>query len=179
MREIAQLVGLIFIGASLVAYQLKQRKHIVLMFCFMNLIGFVHYLMLGGALSAAFIFVVGLAQSVTSYITAVLDKKPSKVQMVIFAVLYTAVAITTYRSYVDILSIAASFMCMCSMFQTDEQKIRIFSLMNAGCWIVYNILVRSVSVVAQILTFISISIALYRYKKTLSANNNQMLNEIK
>ncbi len=166
MREVAQLIGVIFIGVSLVSYQLKQRKHILLMFCIMNLIGFIHYIMLGGALSAAFIFIVGFLQAVTSYITAISDKKPSIIQNVIFMILYSVVAIVTYRTYADILSIAASFMCMFSMMQTTEQRIRIFSLMNAGCWIIYNILVGSVSVIAQILTFISISIALYRYSKS-------------
>ena len=165
MREFAQIIGIVFIAISLIAYQLKQRKHIVMMFCIMNFIGFIHYIMLGGALSAAFIFVVAFAQSAASYITASLDKKPSTLQKIVFTFLYIIAGVFTYQSYVDVLSITASFMCMFSMLQTDEQKIRIFSLINASCWIVYNILVGSISVIAQVLTFLSILIALFRYEK--------------
>lgn len=174
MREFAQVLGVVFIVASLVAYQLKERKRILLMFCVMNLIGFIHYLMLGGALSAAFIFIVGFAQSVTSYITAASNKKPSLLQKIVFTLLYVIAGFITYKSYVDILAIMASFMCMFSMLQTDEQKIRIFSLMNAGCWIVYNTLVGSVSVIAQVLTFISILISLFRYGKMQKNKNTNI-----
>ena len=162
---IGQIVGILVTIGAIVNLQLKNKKHMFILSIAVNLLSALNIYLLGGAGSGAIICVVAVLQL---FVSLWHDKKGTDVHLaeqIIFFVLYVTAGVITFKSPIDILSIAAAILYMLAMFQKKEQNIRLFLLGNMSCWTVYHAVLGSTAIFAQIAGIISSLIAMYRYRK--------------
>lgn len=162
---IAQILGFVVTVLNIAGYQFKKKWHILANSALANFVCAANYFLLGGALSATAICIVGGAQSVLSAHHAykcTLAKIPEKI---IFLCAYLACGIWQYNSYIDLLPALGSLFFMVAAFQKDAQKLRIYLLFNAMLWLAYSLIIGSTAVFAYILALVSNVIGLYRFRK--------------
>ena len=66
----------------------------------------------------------------------------------------------------DILPLIAAMLCMTTLLQKNEQKIRMFNIVNSMTWIIYDFIVGSTAVYSQLLFLFMnfVSLIAYKYK---------------
>lgn len=178
LEILGQAFGVLAIIASVISMQLSKRWQILLALSFLNLFLVFNQLFLGMSFSS--IIGCGLA-AVHCPINAYKVKKgmrTSRVENVIWSVLYfVSWGVGVYisarmgmASWMDILPFFGVLTFIISIYVPKERDVRIFTFLNALVYLVYNALNLNVAAISQVLTMISIIVALVRYreKKTQS-----------
>jgi len=165
LEIVAQILGYIVTFICIFNSQLKKKWQMLVGSFVANFLNIPMFFILNGITSAVTISVVACAQC---SINAFLDyhgKQPSVRQKIIFTVLYFIVGMLQYKTWLDLFPIVGSLLFMCGGFQKNAQMMRVFGLLNALFWIVYDCMIGTTAVYAQLFSLVSVVIALYRYRK--------------
>lgn len=165
MEVIAQILGYIITFICIFNSQLKKKWQMLVSSLIANFLNIPMFFILNGVTSAVAISVVACAQC---GINAVLDyhgKQPSLRQKIIFTILYFVGGMLQYKTALDLFPVAGSMLFMCGGFQKNAQRMRVFGMLNALVWIIYDCIIGTTAVFAQLFSLISVIIALYRYRE--------------
>lgn len=168
MDIIPQAVGLIAVATFLLSYQQKKRKNIIILNILSRCLYIVQYLLLG-AFSGAILDILGALSSViaaqkhTSFIKQ--HTKAVLISLDICIVLVGGIIAFINGSFLDLLPVVGVLFHTSAFWISSEKIIRRVSLLGSPFWFVYNILSRAYgSAIGDILTMISILIAMFKYK---------------
>lgn len=165
MEIIAQILGIIVTLLCIFLTQLKRKWQILLVSFIANFLNIVMFFLLNGITSAVMVSVTATLQCAINGYLSYKNKESSVLQKIIFMFLYIISGALQFNVFLDILPIIASLLFMLAVFQKTEQKMRLFYAGNAVLWIVYDAIIGTTAVFAQIFSLISICIALFRYRK--------------
>ena len=129
-----------------------------------NFLNIPMFLILNGLTSAVSISVVACAQCAVNAVLDYRGKQASTMQKIVFTVLYFVSGMMQYKTPLDLLPVTGSMLFMCGGFQKNAQRMRVFGLLNAVVWLVYDCIIGSTAVFAQLFSLASVLIALYRYR---------------
>lgn len=162
MNWFAQIVGIIGIVFSLLSFQFKQRKHIMLMQMVASLL-FSSQLFLVGAFT-------GGCLDMISFIRTLIFSNNSKkwasspIWLYFFLIVMIATGILTWQNEWSILPIMGSMLSTLALWMKKEKHIRLISLLVGPCWIVYNIVSGAYTgALNEVLAMTSIVIGLVRH----------------
>lgn len=164
MELVAQILGYIITFICIFNTQLKKKWQMLVGSLIANFLNIPMFFILNGVTSAVTISVVAVAQC---GINAVLDyhgKQPSVRQKIIFTILYFVGGMLQFKTALDLFPVVGSMLFMCGGFQKNAQRMRVFGLLNALVWVVYDCIIGTTAVYAQIFSLISVIVALYRYR---------------
>lgn len=155
----------------------KKKSQMLICTAVTNFLVACNFLLIGRIGSAFVIDLVAVAQSFVSLHHVQKGIPISKVEHILFLLLYVGLGLSGIVSapgfvpelsadnLLELLPVAASVLCVFSVFVRDEQKTRALSLGNAALWIIYDAIVGTTAVFSQIISFIAITAALIRYRK--------------
>ena len=129
-----------------------------------TLFNIINFLMLGGAFSGTIVNLVALVQLIFALWHVLKETRITVYENVVFFIAYVVLGLMGYRNIIDVLPVLGAIAYMFSIFQRNEQKTRVIILINAGIWLVYDMIVGSSAVFAQLATIGTTCIALYRYR---------------
>ncbi len=166
---ISQIIGLLAVATFLLSYQQKKRKSIIIWNVTSRVLYITQYLLLG-AYSGAALDVLGAVSSViaekkhTSFI-----KKHLKTFIIVINAIILLVGLVIAiinRSFLDVFPIIGVLLHTGAFWMSSEKVIRRISLLGSPFWLVYNLLSKAYgSAIGDILTMVSIIIAMIKYRK--------------
>jgi len=112
------------------------------------------------------ITIVAGVQAAIASLYAIKNKDFSIPEKIIFLIAYIVCGVSNIKNIYDILPFIAAMLCMVTLLQKNEQKIRIFNITNSIVWIIYDFIVGSTAFYTQLL-FLSInaaSLIAYKFK---------------
>lgn len=173
---IPQIIGGLAVVTFLLSYQQKKRRAIIITNAVSRLLYIVQYILLG-AYSGAVLDILGMLSSVlaerkhTSFIKNHLKTVFISVNIVIVASGLFICFMS--KSVLDLLPIMGVLLHTVAFWINDERIIRRVSLAGSPFWFVYNFLSRAYgSAVGDILTMISIIIAMFKYRNFKKVEKN-------
>lgn len=162
---IAQFIGILVAVGAIINLQLKKKKQMLVCSIIVNILSALNIFLLGETGSGVIIILVAVVQIIFCLWHECKNTDVKLAEKLLFLVLYIACGAIAYKRPLDLLSIVAAVFYMISMFQKKEQNVRIFLLANMASWTIYDLVIKSTAVFAQIGGIISSLIALYRYRK--------------
>ena len=115
--------------------------------------------------TAMIVNVVSLVQVLISYWHVQKGTPVTKLENIIFLILYVGLGFVGFNRALDFLPIIASVFNMLAVFQKDEQKTRLLVLCNASIFCSYYIIIGSTSLLAELMAVITPLIGLIKYRK--------------
>ena len=175
MEIFPQVVGFFAVATFLLSYQLKKRENIIAVNVLSRFLYILQYVLLG-AFSGAVLDILG---AVVSMIAGKKEHKWIRRHQtgVVIAITFSVAAIGlgmafANQSILDLFSLAGILLHTSAFWMTNEKKIRAVSLLGSPFWIVYNFFSRAYgSAIGDILTILSILIAMFRYGKKEGSEN--------
>ncbi len=167
MNYIAQVVGIFAVAMFLLSYQQKKRKNIILFNATSRVLYIIQYILLG-AYAGAVLDVLGTVSSVAAQNKDKgFIKRHTKLTVIIINVIIFAAGITVMILTHDkfgLFSIAGVLLHTSAFWISDEKIIRRVSFLGSPFWLVYNIASQAYgSAIGDVLTMVSIGVAIYRY----------------
>lgn len=162
---IAQFIGILVAVGAVINLQLKKKKQMLVCSIIVNILSALNIFLLGETGSSVIIILVAVVQIIFCLWHECKNTDVKLAEKLLFLVLYIGCGAIAYKRPLDLLSIVAAVFYMISMFQKKEQNVRLFLLVNMASWTVYDIVIKSTAVFAQIAGIISSVIALCRYRK--------------
>ena len=164
MNIAAQIVGIFGIVLSLLSFQLKQRKYIMLFQMTASLM-FSAQLFMVGAITGGCL---DLISFVRTLIFANNSKKwaSSPLWLAGFILVMIATGIMTWENLWSILPILGSILSTVALWMKRERNIRLVSLLVGPCWMVYNIVTGAYTgALSEVIAMTSIVIGLIRHDR--------------
>lgn len=162
MNIAAQIVGLNGIICSLLSFQQKERKNVMLLqttasgaFCVQ--------LFMVGAITG------GCLDSISFFRSLIFSQRHKKwasspIWLCIFIAAMTAVGIMTWQDTSSILPIIGSLLSTLALWMKKPKHIRIISLFVGPCWLIYNLIHGAYTgALNEVLAMASIIIGLIRH----------------
>ena len=174
---IGQFCGLLTIACSLIMPFLKKKWQLLWANIAINGLVIANLILIDQLGSACYLCVVAIIQSLLALLRIKNEKPVSKAETILFTIadvgfgffgIVTApgfVPAINYRNLLELLPILGALALMISVFVRDEQATRKWILCNAIFWVIYYTAVGSTVAFTDLLTAISTSIALYKYRK--------------
>lgn len=160
---IAQILGTIASLINIGAMQLNQKKQIMMTYILVDFLHATNLVLLGGY-SAAMINIVAGIQTFINYF---FDKKEKKIPnwlIIIYLVVSVSLASLTVSNGIDVIPIICAVSYIMLITVQKESTIRKFSLLNAGFWFIYDILIQNYAVALfDFMIVVSTLIGMYRY----------------
>lgn len=157
-----QLLGIIGLVCSLVSFQQKDRKWIMIFQMAASLLFAFQLILLGGITGGC----LDLISFVRTLIFSMNGKKKwasSSVWLVIFTVLMVWIGGLTWHDFYSILPIIGSVLSTFALWMRKEKQIRLLSLSVGPFWFVYNIVNGAITgAVNEFIAMVSILIGIYR-----------------
>lgn len=164
MKLVAQIVGIFAVISFLLSYQQKKRKNIILWNAMSRCLYIIQYIMLG-AFEGAALDVLGTVSSVAAQ-----NKQKSFIQKNIKLVfiginlVILGAGLLLYENVFSLFPIVGVVLHTSAFWISDEKTIRAVSFLGSPFWLVYNLASCAYgSAVGDVLTMLSIGIAIYRY----------------
>ena len=176
MFLLAQIVGIVGVATFLISYQLKKRKHIILVNATSSVLYVLQYVLLG-AMEGAAIDILSTVATVAAHQKH--NKFIAKYQTAVIILLNLAFVIAGLCLYENIFSlfpIAGAMLQTSAFWISSETKIRCVSFLGAPFWLVYNLASQAYGAsIGSALSIVSIGLAIYRYDiyPVLKAKKNQ------
>ena len=167
---IGQIFGVVVTALVLITPHLKYKWQMALMSVFANLLSGLNFLLIGSYVGCA-IGTVGMTQALLAIRHAKRDTSPKSWELVIFGVLYVFAGLLPFFGAWDnfrvweLLPIVGALLYLLYLAQKKEQHMRYFSLANCTVYLVYDIIIVSTQVFAQLIGIVSVTTALIRYRK--------------
>lgn len=178
MDIIPQIIGFIAVITFLLSYQQKKRNNIILFNTISRCLYILQYILLG-AFSGAILDILG---AISSVVAGQKDKpfilRNLKLLLVLinFIIVISGMIIALVNnSLLDLLPVAGVLLHTSAFWISDEKIIRRVSLLGSPFWFVYNFLSHAYgSAIGDILTIISIIIAIIKYKNSSEICENDI-----
>ena len=175
-KFIPQAVGLLAVLLFLLSYQMKKRRDIIITNAISRALYILQYLLLG-AFSGAVLDVLGIISSIVAERKhlRIIRKYLKEIFLSINVVIIIAGLIVAYlnKSFLDIFPIIGVLLHTSAFWMNDEKIIRRVSLLGSPFWFVYNFLSSAYgSAIGDILTMVSIIIAMIKYRGAKGENTN-------
>ena len=151
---------------SLVAVTMKKNWQIFALSAIANLLTGVSFLVLGNAKSGMSITVIAGVQGAIASFYAIKNKEFSIAEKLIFLVFYVIFGALNIKNIYDVLPFGAAMLCMMTLLQKNEQKIRMLNIINSITWIVYDFIVGSTAFYSQLLFLFMNVASIVAYKST-------------
>lgn len=168
---IVQAIGVAAMALTILCYQLRQRKFILLMQYSGNALWCVHYFLLGATTA-----LIMNALNVLRGIIYSIDKKwaKSNIWVVIFLIISIVLGIVTFSEWYSVLPIIGTAIATVALRINDENTLRKVYVTSVPPWIVYNVLALSIpGAISATFTLVSLVIALIRYNGIKTKNKNE------
>jgi len=164
MKHIALAVGIFAVIIYLLGYQQKTRKRIIILNATSRILYILQYLLLS-ALEGAVLDVAGI---ISSLLAQKKDRPFIRKHFRIFVIgvniLIVLMGLTVYKNICSLLPIFGVLLHTSAFWLTDEKRIRQVSLLGCPFWLTYNLLSGAYgSVIGDLLSIVSLLVALYRY----------------
>lgn len=173
MKYIANAVGVLAVILFVLSYQQKTRKGIVLCNVISRALYVAQYILLF-AFEGAMLDVIGIAASIlaqkkdTSFI-----KKNLKIIVVCVNLAIVVAGLLLYKNAFSLLPMFGVLLHTGAFWLTNEKYIRIVSFFGSPFWLVYNVYSMAYgSAAGDIMTMVSIGIAIFRYDILKKSSNN-------
>lgn len=174
MNLIAQIFGFIALIIYCVSLQTTKREKLLKALIICNVFYCLQYLMLN-AYAALFSCLIGAVRSII-FVKYEKENKPVSLWILLLVIGITIYSgILSYNGLISLIPIITGIMYSIAVWQPNLKIFRINSVINALCWIFYNIQVGAyVSILSSIIELISGSIAIIKLDvlKKCSSNNN-------
>jgi len=164
---IAEIIGLFGIAATIISYQCKARKHILLWQLFSTTCWMAHFAVLG-ALSGAALNLVGAMRCIV-FAGRGEDTKAGKIAdwigwIPVFIGLSAAATALTWAGWPSILPFAGMILTTFATRASSAAMVRLISLPNDPLWLVYNAISGSLTgVITEVCIICSIIIGMLRH----------------
>ena len=165
MTEIfATISGFLGMAAFNLSYQFKKREQIILVNTLSRFLYVLQYVLLGAFSGAA----LDIAAAVVLFFAGKREtpfiKKHLKWVVAASVVFVIAVGLVFYQNVFSLIAIAGILFETGACWFRKEKTVRWFSILGAPCWLIYNLRYLAVaSAVGNVITMISIGIAIWRY----------------
>lgn len=174
---LGQVLGILVTVGCILASQFPKRWHMLLFSSLCNLLSGCNYFFVTGgrALSVVLSCLVATVHCFVAHLYARRDRSEPVWEKCIAGVLYVAAWAIGYRVPMDFFPLVGTVFFMLSSFAGREQRMRLFSLLNALTYVVYNAILLNSAIFAQIISATSILIALIRYGRRAKAEGKPIL----
>ena len=164
MKLAAQIVGILAVISFLLSYQQKKRSNIIALNSASRVLYIIQYLMLG-AYEGAVLDVLGTVSSIAAQKKDKgFIKRHTKLVLVAVNVVIFACGMLTYKNIFSLFPIVGVILHTSAFWISDEKIIRRISFIGSPFWLVYNLSSLAFgSAFGDILTMVSIGVAIYRY----------------
>ena len=162
MDFLIQLIGFVGLATSILAFQFKKHRGIVLCKMSSELIFALQYILLG-AWTAAVLDGISVIRN-TLYTNFVKRGRSTTPIVVGFCLFVVATGIVTFDGWLSLLPIAAKLLTTISYGMKKEKLLRFITLPSCIMWTIYNLQVGSLGgALGDTLTLISLLIGIYKY----------------
>lgn len=162
MDFIIQLIGFLGLAISILAFQFKKHRGIVLCKALSELTFSLQYILLGAWTAAVLDFI----SVVRNFLFYKLVKKNRSTTPVIvgFGIFVVLTGVFTFDGIVSLLPIGSKLLTTISYGMKNERWLRIITLPSCVLWIIYNLFVGSAAgVLTDVMTLVSLLIAMYKF----------------
>ena len=165
---IAQIIGFIAFFFSLIAYHKNKKEKILGNMIISNGLNLIHYVLLG-ALSGGATKVLAILRDIT-----IISKKKykflsSNVVLSLFVIMYIVIGIIFYSSVWSVLPILSAIVYTIPLWNGNELIVKKAAYLSRILWLIYNIVVFSISgIVTDSVFIISTFIAYKNTKKHIT-----------
>ena len=162
---IGQALGLVATVCCFATPLFKKKWQMLVVTAAANLLFALNLLLINQVSSAIYLYLVAIVQAVISYWHVQKEKPVTKVENVVFLILYVACGAIGFKRSLDLLPIVGAVFNMLATFHRDEQKTRVLILLNAICFFIFCAAVGSTSMFAELLAMVTTTIAMVKYRK--------------
>ena len=164
MLLIAQIIGILAVTTYLLSYQLKQRKHIIVVNATGSALYVLQYVLLGALEGAAIDVFAALGAIIAHNKDKKFIAKHKVLVIVLLNLAFLATGVVLYKNIFSLFPIAGAMLQTSALWLTCEKKIRLVSFLGTPFWLIYNFTCQAYgSAFGSILCIISIGSAIYRY----------------
>lgn len=162
MNLLIQLIGFLGLAISIIAFQFKQHKHIVLCKMSSELFFSIQYILLGAWTGAVLDFI-SVIRNLLFY--KLVKKNISTTPVIIgFGLFVIATGFFTFDGFISLMPIGSKLLTTISYGMKNEKWLRLITLPSCIMWIIYNAVVGSVAgVLTDSFTLISLLLAIYKF----------------
>ena len=177
MYELGQFCGIVGPLVTLVRPHMPEREQMLLCGIWVNAMSALNFALIGQMGSGVFLCLIAIVQSAVSIRHERQNTSVSMGENILFFLLYMGFGFwgmitsegfiwgISWYNFLQLLPILAALMLMLSVFARDEQKTRVFLLLNGGFWIVYTAVVRSTTFFTTVASMASTTAALWKHRK--------------
>ncbi len=162
MQLIIRILGISGLAASVLSFQFKRHKGIVLCKMLSELLFAVQYFFMGAYTGG----LLDLTSGVRNFLFyKCVEKKRSTLPVIIgFSALVVTLALLSWAGPVSLLPMAAKVLTTVSYGMKNERLLRFITLPSCFCWIAYNAVVGNwEGIISDSLSLVSILIAVYKF----------------
>lgn len=177
-KIIAQIIGFIAVGSSLVVYSQKKRRYLLLAKTAQDVAWLLHYLLLG-CLTPAVTSGVNITRSLVFVSSDGKKEAKSRIWLPVYIAVYIACAPLTWKNAFSVLPVAASVISTVCFYVRDIRVTKILAIAASSVTLSYNIFVShslsvyigaSITIVTALVSLISGRIG--AQKKAAEAKNH-------
>ena len=162
LGQIASIIGM---GLTILSFQMKTRKQIIMLQTIGSAFFLLSYLLLE-SWAAVYLNIVFLIRNTVFYFSKDQKWAQHKAWLVVLLCAVIAAGFVGFRSWLDLLPIVGSIFGTVAMYMKKENMLRLLKLGDSPCWLIYNCTVPSVGgIICEVLNMASIVVGLVRYKK--------------
>lgn len=172
MQLIIRALGICGLATSVLSFQFKRHKRIVLCKMLSELLFSVQYFLMG-AYTGCLLDLVSGSRNFLFY--KLVEKKRSTLPVIIlFSLLVVVLGLASWAGPISLLPVAAKVLTTVSYGMKNERLLRFITLPSCFCWIAYNAVVGNwEAMLSDGLSLISILIAVYKFD-ILTVKNKHM-----
>ena len=164
MQILIRIFGIFGLIFSIIPFQFKKHKHIVLLKMAASISFSIQYFLIGpAAYTGAWMDLISALRNFLFY--KFVDKKISTLPIIlIFSGLVLAFGIYSWAGWISLLALIPKILTTVSYGMKNERLLRFITVPSCFFWIAYNCIVGNFeAAISDLLAFISIIIAIYRY----------------
>ena len=159
LTEVLGAFGILF---AVLAFQCKKHSRVIT-FRNLNMLFFAGQYVLLGAYTGMAMNIVGMIRNVI-FSEQVKRGKSTRISISVFCIIFLVAGIFTWEGPKSILLILAKFISTAAYGNKNLLVVRLLVLLTSSSWLLYNLFVGSYAgMLCEVLTLLSILIALYRY----------------
>ena len=165
---VGEIVGYIAIVASVLIYQQKTRKNLLISKAVTDVLWIIHYFLMGGYTGAA-VTCVALVREVV-FFRSDWRNKNSKLILVVFLCISAVCTALTWDGVFSIFAMLCSMLSIVSFWIGEPKVSRIMAFPISGCMLIYGVANGSVAVlINEVLVMISSVIGILQHDRKKKA----------
>ena len=162
---LGQAFGLVATILCFIMPLFKKKWQILFVNGFVNVFFALNLLLIDQIGTGIIMNCVAIAQTVVSFWHLKKNTTVTKLENIIFFLLYVGLGSLGFSGPLDILPIIAAVFNMLAIFQPDEQKTRVLIFLNASTYFSYYCALGATSMFAELLAAVTAVIGLIKYRK--------------